>query len=61
MTFDPVIDLFVGSETSINATGVLIGDVTSSYTGLEMGMMTVTEEYAEFVDQIVIWFDNWHH
>ena len=52
VTFDPVIDLFVGSETSINATGVLIGDVTSSYTGLAEGI-TTTQEYAEFIHGIV--------
>ena len=52
VTFDPVIDLFVGNETSINATGVLIGDVTSSYTGLAGGI-TTPGEYATFVDQIV--------
>ena len=52
VTFDPVIDLFVGSETSINATGVLIGDVTSSYTGFAGGMTTI-QAGVNFVDQIV--------
>ena len=56
VTFDPVIDLFVGSETSINATGVLIGDVTSSYTGFAGGLTTI-QAGVNFVDQIVA--DGW--
>ena len=41
VTFDHVIDQFVGQPDVINATGVLIGDVTSSYTGNDSPTMSM--------------------
>jgi len=52
VTYDDNIDLFIGNATTINATGVLRGDVSQNYTTIPENQNTLDQYLNQFISQM---------